>query len=298
MMSQTKPILAALALALAAAPAAAQELEDPPGHDRERGEISPGTEAPSVENLMNVITTIDEGSPNALFTLLEYGERVECHACVPLLEAEILENDDARVREIAAWWLRRRPFGFAAVMRDMRVVLATDADPVRRARAAEAIGEFMEPAGIAHLEGALADVDARVREAAVHGLARINRVDANAVLVTAFEDADASVREAAVGEVLYVNFFPYRDELLGRLADEAPTVRRRAALALGTLGETAAVPALVGLLEGDADPMVRQASAWALGRLGTGDARAALRGRQGVEDNRRVLDAIEVGLQR
>lgn len=283
-------------LALVAVPASAQ---DPiPGHDRERGESSPGTEAPSTATLVSAIETIAQGSPEALFTLLEYGERVECHECVPLLERQLFESDDPRVREIAAWWLRRRPFGFGAVMQEVRGVLANDASPVRRARAAEAIGEFMDPNGIPHLVEALRDNEAVVREAAVRGLGRINRPTATAAIVTAFEDADPTVREAAVGQVLYVNFFRDEDALLGRLADESAAVRRRAALAIGELETAVASPALAGLLRGDADPMVRQAAAWALGKIGTVDALAALREVQGSETNDRVRDAVRVGLAR
>lgn len=281
-----------LALALAA-PAAAQDNDSAAGHDRARGELSPGTQAPSRDTLMQAI---EGGSPERLSRLLEYGERVECHACVPLLQRQMLENDDARVREMAAWWLRRRPFGFAAVFRETREVLESDADPVRRARAAEAIGEFMDPNGVAYLAAALDDDDARVRAAAVRGLGRINSPAGIPSLVRAFADGDASVREAAVAQVLYVNFFREHDALMGLLADEAVPVRRRAALALGTFRVAEAVPALAAMLSGDADPMVRQAAAWSLGRIGSGEARAALRAQSEVESASLVRDAIRVAL--
>jgi len=292
MMYFNKALFAAAILALAMPlGAAAQENDSSGGHDRSRGELSPGTEAPDREALMQAI---ESGSPERLATLLEYGERVECHACVPLLERQLLESDDALVREMSAWWLRRRPFGFAAVMREIRTVLATDADPVRRARAAEAIGEFMDPHGVPHLRDALGDGDARVREAAVRGLGRINSPSGNEAIVQAFADSEAAVREAAVGQVLYVNFFRDHDSLIGLLADDALEVRRRAALALGTFRVPEAVPALDAMLRSD-EEMGRQAAAWALGRIGTSEARAALRSiTQADETSPRVWDAIEV----
>jgi epoxyqueuosine reductase len=51
---------------------------------------------------------------------------------------------------------------------------------------------------------------------------------------------------------------------------------RNAAIALGNLGDTAAVPPLVRALGEDRSPLVRSHVAWALGRLGGAQARAAL----------------------
>lgn len=282
------------AVLLIAAPVSAQDNDSAQGHDRSRGELSPGTQAPSQDQLMS---EIENATPERLFTLLEYGERVECHSCVPLLQRQLLENDDARVREIAAWWLRRRPFGFAAVYREIRTVLATDADPVRRARAAEALGEFMDPHGVQYLGDALSDSDVRVRAAAVRGLGRINSPAGVTHIVAAFTDAEASVREAAVAQVLYVNFFREHEALMGLLADDSALVRRRAALALGTFRVSEASPALTAMLSGDADSMVRQAAAWALGRIGGTEARAALTAQRDAEDVSLVRDAIEVALR-
>lgn len=285
----SKAIFAAAVLALAA-PAAAQDENDSSTIYSREGEVSPGTEAPSREALMQVI---ESGSPERLAALLEYGERLECHECVPLLERQLLENADPLVRRMSAWWLRRRPFGFGAVMRDIRVVLESDPDPVRRARAAEAIGEFMDPHGAAHLRAALTDAEPMVREAAVRGLGRINSPSGVQGIVTAFSDADASVREAAVGQVLYVNQFRDYDALMGLLADDDADVRRRAALALGTFRVADAAPALSAMLTGDANEMVRQAAAWSLGRIGEV---AALRAQRDVEESARVRDAIDVAL--
>ncbi|MCB9593564.1 MAG: HEAT repeat domain-containing protein [Sandaracinaceae bacterium] len=289
-----KAIFAAAVLLMTAPAAAQNDSSAENQYDRARGELSPGTTAPSQARLMQVI---ESGSPERLATLLEYGELVQCHACVPLLERRLLEDNNALVREMSAWWLRRRPFGFAAVFHDIRTALATDADPVRRARAAEALGEFMDPHGVTYLREAINnDTDARVRAAAVAGLGRINSPAGNEGIVEAFSDSDATVREAAVGQVLYVNLFRDHDALMGLLADENVDVRRRAALALGTFRVTEASPALVGMLS-DAAPMARQAAAWALGRIGGGEARAALTAQQSVEDTSYVRDAIDIALR-
>jgi HEAT repeat protein len=283
-----KTLFAAVLLSLAA-PAAAQDDTD---FDRARGEVSVGASAPSVEGM---IQAIDTASPESLATILEYGERVECHACVPLLERALVESDDAQVREMAAWWLRRRPFGIAPVFREVRGVLANDASPVRRARAAEALGTFMFREGIPYLMNAAADPDPRVRAAVVRSLGLINSPASHAGIAQAFEDSDRDVRETAVAQVLYVNGFRDYEPLMGLLADEDMQVRRRAALALGTFEVAEAVPALVAMLS-DENLRVRQAAAWSLGRIGTSEARAALVEGRAAESDRLVLDAYDVAL--
>lgn len=295
MNKSTLTLLAAvLAFGGLTATAAAQDGNDSATIYSQEGEISPNTTSPSRARL---VQAIESGSSERLAALLEYGERVECHECVPLLERQLLESDDALVREMSAWWLRRRPFGFGAVFRDIRTVLADDADPVRRARAAEAIGEFMDPHGVRYLRDALSDVDGGVRLAAVRGLGRINSPQGNEAIVAAFEDADPSVRDAAVGQVLYVNFFRDHDALLGRLADESPQVRRRAALAIAQLRVAEATPALAAMLTGETDRMLRQAAAFALGRIGSGEARSALTEQRSLEESSLVRDAIDMALQ-
>lgn len=283
-------MIAAVILTLAA-PVAAQE--DPyVVHDRVTGEQSPGTQAPTVSEMEQAILT---ASPTRLRAILEYGERVECHACVPMLEEALFTSDDASTREIAAWWLRRRPFGIAAVFREVRGVLANDASPLRRARAAEALGTFMFPSALPYLTDALADSDASVRAAAVTSLGRLNMPAAHGAIASMFTDADRDVREAAVAQALYVNDFNEYEPLMGLLADSDAMIRQRAALAIGAFGVEASVPALVTLLSDDS-VRVRQSAAWALGRIGTSEARAALTDGRAAETDRLVLDAYDVAL--
>jgi HEAT repeat protein len=266
-------------------------------YDRVRGEISVGTASPRREDLVSAIT--GNVAPSHLASLLEYGERVECHECVPLLQERMLDsNTDPVVRELAAWWLRRRPFGFGRVMFETRTVLAGDADPVRRSLAAAAIGEFMDWHGVAHLATALrTDADARVRVAAVHGLARINSPQGLPALIEALSDPDTSVIDAALRSVTRVTFFTDHAAVLPLLGHAEGSVRRRAATVIGTFQVGSAIAPLSAMLIGDTDPMVRQAAAWALGRLGTTEARTALTGAERTETSRRVLDAIEVALR-
>lgn len=287
----------ALALALGAgmAPTLAQAQEEVVVHDRERGELSPGTQAPTTAQLINAINS---AAPTTLEALLEYGERVECHECVPLLERKLLEDANPEVRRISAWWLRHRPFAIGAIMNRMKSTLADDADPVRRARAARAIGEFLDAAGLQPLVTAFErDGEPVVRAAVVQALGRLNHPGGNATIAAALGDESNEVVRAALDQILIVNFFRDHDSLLGALDDADPYVRMRAARILGAKRVPEAVPAVAGLLRGDSDPLVRQAAAWALGRIGGADARAALREASVDEASSLVRDAINVAIQ-
>ncbi len=287
--------LGAFAAAVGVPAGASAQLENGGVYDRARGEISPGTQAPTRDELVNAIRT---AAPGRLIAMLEYGELVECHACVPLLEQNLLEHDDAEVRRLSAWWLRRRPFAIGAIMSRMRSTLETDADPERRARAALAIGEFLDPNGLAPLtEAAMNDSAEAVRVAAVRALGRLNHPGGNPILAAALRDSSPEVRRAAIDQVLKVNFFREHDALLSALGDTDAQVRMRAARLAGVFELSSAVPVLAGLLRGDEVREVRQAAAWALGQIGGADAQSALRESMSAEPDSLVRDAIDIALR-
>jgi epoxyqueuosine reductase len=71
---------------------------------------------------------------------------------------------------------------------------------------------------------------------------------------------------------------------------------RNACVALGNLGDSAAVPALTRTLSCDPAASVRGHAAWALGRIGGTAARTALTQARDSERDAAVLDEIEVAL--
>jgi hypothetical protein len=262
-------------------------------YDQKRGELSPGTQAPTLEQMMNAIRS---ASPTALTATLEYGQRVECMECIPLLEAKLLGSSTPKVREMAAWWLRQRPFGYGRAALAMRSAVIDDADPVRRSRAAEALGEFLDVGGLPALErAAMEDGSAAVRLSAVRALGRMNAREGHAVIAAAFSDEDVQVRRAALDQVLLVNSFDDTDAVLARLQDADPQVRVRAAQIVGARRIAGATDALVGMLGADKSASGRQAAAWALGRLG--GAQSALRDARAKERDPAVLDAVDVALR-
>jgi HEAT repeat protein len=235
-----------------------------------KGELSPNTSAPTLEAM---VEAIEHGSTQRLKATLEYGERVLCEACVPLLHAKLLSGASREVRELAAWWLRRQPFAAPLVLAKLRVTVKEDTNPERRARAADALGEMMDPGSLPMLsDAALTDTDASVRAAGARALARLNSPSAAAVL----------------GDVL-------ADELLVPLLGDADAgVRSRAARLCGEHRVGAAEAALVAMLKGDEASSARKAAAWALGRIGGASGRTALLAAAKQEKNEQVLDAIEI----
>jgi epoxyqueuosine reductase len=70
---------------------------------------------------------------------------------------------------------------------------------------------------------------------------------------------------------------------------------RNVCVALGNIGDPAAVPALIGALH-DHEPLVRGHAAWALGRIGGADARAALSAVAATEEDPAVQAEIHCAL--
>ncbi len=122
--------------------------------------------------------------PTLVWEALEHGEKVECLDCIPAV-APLLYDANAKTREIAAWWLRRRVFGVfgsGEVYERTVQTLASDADPdpthVRRLRARRVLrGPGIEACARAITH----DADARVRAAAASALGRLNDDGAGAL---------------------------------------------------------------------------------------------------------------------
>ncbi len=258
------------------------------------GEISVGAESPTRAAMMSVIA---DGTPAALRATLEYGERVECPECVPPLTRRLLESDDGEIRQMAAWWLRRRLAVALPVHAMLVETLQTDPDATKRARAAEAIGYFMRPRGIPALDDAIRDEGeaVEVRVAATRALGHLNhggvgpqlafalRVDATEVRVAALE---------AIAEARFANATELDPALLEQLEHADAGVRRAAANLLGQRRYAASREALGALLTTDASIDVREAAAIALGRIG--GAEAVLTAARTPEQDAAVLNAIDI----
>lgn len=221
-------------------------------------------------------------APTKVWQVLEHGEKVECLSCIPLV-AGLLYDTHPKTREIAAWWLRRRIFGVFGKGQVYEQVIQTLADENqsedRRARAANALGEFLNMAGSKYLAAAIRnDGSALVREAAVKALERMNTQGPSEELALAMGDASPAVRLAAVRAATRVNVYTNVEALVDRISDEDVTVRQSVAAALGTMRARDAVDSLIMLAsdENEPDANVRKAAVWSLGQLRVSSAAEAI----------------------
>jgi hypothetical protein len=189
--------------------------------------------------------------------------------------------------------------------------------PVRRARAAELLGDAGVDDALPDLIRLLHDRDPDVRASAARALGKLGRPEAVPELLAAIEQnrsVPAGVVSMALlhlgpgcAEQLRHGLDPNSSrqvralaaELLGRLGaigatdrlvevlagDPAPEVRAAAARALGRAGVPRAGAPLERSLIADADTQVRRAAAWALGELGGGHAVDALAAALGSGDH-------------
>jgi putative membrane-bound dehydrogenase-like protein len=143
-----------------------------------------------------------------------------------------------------------------------------DARPVVRDRAADrlvAIGAASVGPLDAHRRQSR-DVEART--AAVFALHRIGTPAANAAVRAALDDDDAMVRTAAARAAGLARDREAIPALERLVRGEAPGVRRQAATALGQIGVTASVPALIDAAGRPGDRFVQHAITHALITLG------------------------------
>jgi HEAT repeat protein len=245
---------------------------------------------------------LNPGAPSRIWQALEHGEKVDCLDCIPAVEP-LLYDANAKNREISAWWLRRRIFGvFGQGEVYERVVnnLKTHADPVIRARAAEALGEFLDFAGAEPVANALvSDSSPDVRAAAARALDRLNTTGPNNELSVALSDKDETVRLAAINAAGHVHGFSDVAAITQRIGDSSPIVRRHAAAALGAMRAQDSVTALIALLAPgrEADAQARAEAAHSLGLIGDPAAKNALLGAENDPDQF-VRDAAAIALRR
>jgi HEAT repeat protein len=240
------------------------------------------------------------GAPTLIWQTLEHSEKTECLGCIPVV-ANLLYDNNAKNREIAAWWLRRRMLGVygpGQVYQQTLNTLATDASATRRGYAASALGEFLEAAGIAPLATALTtDADPTVRASAASALGRIND-DGSGALGKSFADTDAGVRLAAVEAAGRINSFVDTVDAAKLLSDSSALVRRRAIMLLDEMNATDAVAGVLALAQNDPDSEVRLVACHALGTFGNSSVVSALNTIANNDANGQVRDQAHIATLR
>lgn len=294
----------ALTLALACASlvsgteATANTSENIAGTQRVYGDIPPD----QIEHLSTgdrIKSVAASGSMMAIWETLEHGERVECIDCIPYVEP-LLYDANPRTREIAAWWLRRRVFGVfgpGEVYERTVQTLATDTDPVRRAYAANALGEFLALPGIDACAKAIErDSNPTVRAAAAGALGRLND-DGKGALGKALADVDPRVKLSALKSASRINAFKDAPAVVKLTSDADASVRRASAELLGSMRASEGLDGLMALAK-DPDANVRNAACHALGALHDPKARGVLEDVAKNDPHALVRDQAQIALRR
>lgn len=140
----------------------------------------------------------------------------------------------------------------------------TDRRAAVRDRAIDTLARRGEEPIVA-LESALAtSADPLARRNAVWTLCRIEREPALRAIVTALDDPDAGVRQAAVHSLGTHRYAAATDRLCAMVVEDEPPVRREAAAALGRIGASEAIPALVESIRAGGDRFLEHAAIYAL----------------------------------
>lgn len=221
-----------------------------------------------------VASAIASGSADAIKSELERAEYLVCAACVDYV-MPLVDSDDASVRDVAGWWLVRRGVS-RQVFADMLGRLGQP-DSVKARNAADVLASFGKPSAIPALGAGLSNplFTSEARAAMAHALGVIRRPAAAAPLQAVLADADPQVRAAALSALRKVDGFADGSVATALLTDGDENVRVQAIFTVAQLRTQAAAATLVQLLQNDPSPSVRKRAAWALGQVNAPSSVAA-----------------------
>ncbi len=210
---------------------------------------------------------ISANSVDAIKAELERAEFLVCAACVDLV-TPLVDHPDARVRQVAAWWLARR-----AVARQVQTAMITrlsQPDSTAALNAADILGELHTVSSIAPLGAALSNpiFSGAARAEMAKALGTIGRPAGTPFLTSALSDADAQVRSASVVALRTIRGNRDGSVALPLVSDADEGVRAEAVTTLGMFKYAGAASVLAGALANDPSATVRKKAAWALGEIG------------------------------
>jgi HEAT repeat protein len=220
-------------------------------------------------------SAIASGSVDAIIAEVERAEGLACDECIQLV-TNLTEDARYQVREVAAWWIAKRPSLKRALGEQFdRELLTGGAVQVRNA--ADFAGATMSYTSLPNLSAAIRrDVGAEAKISIVRALGLLGHKNGDDALTTAMADRDAGVRAAAARAWRDIYDQVDAGPVVGLLADADATVRSEAATVVGAMKTTAGRATLEALVVSDASPIVRRNAAWALGKLGQAASRDAL----------------------
>jgi HEAT repeat protein len=215
-------------------------------------------------------------SVDAIVAEVERAESLVCGECSTMIVG-LTDHKEYRVREVAAWWIAKRPSLAGQLAATFKQDLVNgDATAVRNA--ADFLGASSTFDSLPQLRQAIKrtnlSVDAKL--AIINAVDKLGNLGGNGVLTVAMADADATVRWNAAKAWRDIRGQKDAAPVAALLADSDARVRAEAATVVGGFRFAGAVSVLENLVTTDANPMVRKNAAWALGRIGASSSRAAL----------------------
>ena len=226
-------------------------------------------------SLGQVKAAIRTNNADVIASELERAEKLVCGQCVGEVLV-LLDNADYRIREVAAWWIVRRPVISEAVTAQSYARLA--GDPVSARNAADALGTFRHPQALPALDAALdRGFPDETTEAIVRAVGTIGHPQGEALVLKAMALPGPATRVAATKAYWELRGTRSGDALTGLLTDASADVRRAATAAIGSYQVPGARGTLESLVASDPDVQVRRNAAFALGRIGNAGSYATLK---------------------
>ena len=235
-----------------------------------------------------IAQAIRSGSPGAIVAELERAERLGCLSCIDLV-LPLIDHPEARVRDVAGWWLGRRGVRVQVLAELQGRLSPSEQDPIRARNAADVLGGMRDPAGLPWLTEYLGrPLDEESGRAAARALGMIGHPTSSSALLQAAASplvgvatqALEALRQLRAPRGLRAVIDPAA--LVPSIGSAADGVRRQAILTIGHLAQGSAatsrsvVDALAATLANDPSAAVRRAAAWALGMIGDGSTSSAL----------------------
>jgi HEAT repeat protein len=215
----------------------------------------------------SIMDAISSNNGDVIASELERAEFLACAACTgPVME--LLDHPSYQVREVAAWWLARRPaLADAATVQSIARLQGSDATAAEYA--ADVLGAFKHPRAIASLAAGLnrSDFPASTKVAMVRAIGIIGDPSGMSAVAGALADNAPETRAEAVRAYDSIRGARGGTELVPLLVDSDKLVRRQAAASVAPFRLSTARAQLENLLANDADPLVRRNAAFALLKL-------------------------------
>jgi hypothetical protein len=215
-------------------------------------------------------------SQDAIIAEIERAESLVCGDCTTMIVA-LTDHDNYKVREVAAWWIAKRPSLAGQLATQFKGELVTGTSREVR-NAADFLGASTTFTSLPQLRASIkrTDIDSEAKLAIVRAVDALGNLGGNEVLTTAMADADSNVRWAAAKAWRDIRGQKDAAPVAGLLSDRDARVRAEAATVLGGLRHAASASVLETLVTTDASPLVRKNAAWALGKIGASSSRTAL----------------------